>query len=208
MVRRVAYRARALYVTQMLVFLGLVAAIELHVRGSGRWDMSLLTIEPMGGDRVRRNSALRTLVPRHPAHLHRVSRLTPIVLLQFDKGNIRRVLALSALLWVVSGLLIRSPEQPERCRFRAIQPARVPVRFHLGLGVRHETAEHRTAFARDAATIGGRRSCCNCTSSSSWPRLGTQGGHHPDRGRRQGRERCGVRRLVKGRRRCPPRRSR
>ena len=133
MVRRVAYRARALYVTQMLVFLGLVAAIELHLRGSGRWDMSLLSTHPWEGIAYGATLLYEPwylgILPIYILFLL----LTPIVLLQFDKGNVRRVLALSALLWVVSGLLIHLPSNPSGVDFGPYNPLAYQLVFISGL---------------------------------------------------------------------------
>jgi len=133
MVRRVAHRARALYATQMLVFLGLFAAIELHLRGSGRWDMSLLTSDPWEGIAYGATLLYEPwylgILPIYILFLV----LTPIVLLQFDKGNVRRVLALSALLWVVSGLLIHLPSNPSGVDFGPYNPLAYQFVFISGL---------------------------------------------------------------------------
>jgi len=59
--------------------------------------------------------------------------LTPIILLQFDKGNARRVLALSALLWVVSGLLIHLPSNPSGVDFGPYNPLAYQFVFISGL---------------------------------------------------------------------------
>ena len=133
MVRRVAYRARALYGTQMLVFLGLFAAIELHVPGSGRWDMSLLATHPWEGIAYGATLLYEPwylgILPIYILFLV----LTPIVLLQFDKGNVRRVLALSALLWVVSGLVIHLPSNPSGVDFGPYNPLAYQFVFISGL---------------------------------------------------------------------------
>jgi hypothetical protein len=133
MIRRVAYRVRALYLTQMLVFLALVAAIELHVRGSGRWDMSLVDTNPWEG--IAYGAALLYepwylgILPIYMLFLL----LTPIVLMQFEKGNVRRVLALSVLLWVMSGLLIHLPSNPSGVDFGPYNPLAYQLVFISGL---------------------------------------------------------------------------
>jgi hypothetical protein len=133
MVRRVMYRARALYVTQVLVFLGLVAAIELHVRGTARWDMSLLDMNPWKGIAYGATLLYEPwylgILPIYMLFLAS----TPIVLLQFDKGNARRVLALSALLWVVSGLSIHFPSNPSGVDFGPYNPLAYQFVFISGL---------------------------------------------------------------------------
>ena len=135
MVRRVVYRVRALYLTQMLVFLGLVAAIELHVRGSGRWDMSLVEAAPWKG--IAYGAALvyepwyLGILPIYMLFLL----LTPIILLQLDKGNVRRVLALSVLLWMVSGLLIHLPSNPSGIDFGPYNPLAYQLVFVSGLAL-------------------------------------------------------------------------
>ena len=133
MIRRVAHRARALYVTQMVVFLLLVAAIELHVRGAGRWDMSLVDTNPWEGIAYGATLLYEPwylgILPIYILFLV----LTPIILVQFDKGNARRVLALSALLWLVSGLLIHFPSNPSGIDFGPYNPLAYQLVFISGL---------------------------------------------------------------------------
>jgi hypothetical protein len=133
MIRRVTYRARALYVTQMIVFLALVAAIELHVRGSERWEMSLVDTHPWEGMAYGATLLYEPwylgILPIYILFLV----LTPIILLQFDKGNARGVLALSALLWVVSGLLIHLPSNPSGVDLGPYNPLAYQFVFISGL---------------------------------------------------------------------------
>jgi hypothetical protein len=148
MIRRVAYRARALYVTQMVVFMALVAAIELHVRGSGRWDMSLVETNPWEGITY---GATLLYEPWYlgilPIYILFLAS-TPIVLVQFDKGNARRVLALSALVWVASGLLIHLPSNPSGVDLGPYNPLAYQFVFISGLafGTRQLSIE-RLSFA-------------------------------------------------------------
>jgi hypothetical protein len=150
MMRRVATRVRTLYLTQLLVFLALVAAIELHVRGSGRWDMSLVNANPWEG--IAYGAALLYepwylgILPIYMLFLL----VTPIVLLQFDKGNVRRVLALSLLIWVVSGLLIHLPSNPSGIDFGPYNPLAYQLVFISGLafGTRQLSVERLSRVRR------------------------------------------------------------
>ena len=56
--------------------------------------------------------------------------------------------------------------------------------------------------------VVGRGRTHHALRSRARPPVGTEGGHHPDRCRCQGRERRGARRVVQGRDRRPPHRSR
>ena len=117
----------------MFVFLGLIASIELHVRGTGRWDMSLLTTHPWEGIAYGATLLYEPwylgILPIYILFLLS----TPIILVQFDKGNMRRVLALSALLWVVSGLLIHLPSNPSGVDFGPYNPLAYQFVFISGL---------------------------------------------------------------------------
>jgi hypothetical protein len=150
MIRRITYRARALYVTQMIVFLALAAAIELHVRGSERWEMSLVDTHPWEGIAYGATLLYEPwylgILPIYILFLV----LTPIILLQFDKGNARRVLALSALLWVVSGLLIHLPSNPSGVDLGPYNPLAYQFVFISGLafGTRQLSIERLSQLAR------------------------------------------------------------
>jgi hypothetical protein len=156
MIRRVAHRTRALYVTQMLVFLGLVAAIELHVRGTGRWDMRLLNTSPWEGIAYGATLLYEPwylgILPIYMLFLA----LTPVVLLQFDKGNARRVLALSALLWLVSGLMIHFPSNPSGIDFGPYNPLAYQLVFISGLafGAKQLSIERLSPVMRQRLVAG------------------------------------------------------
>jgi hypothetical protein len=76
--------------------------------------------------------------------------VTPIVLLQFDKGNVRRVLALSLLIWVVSGLLIHLPSNPSGIDFGPYNPLAYQLVFISGLafGTRQLSVERLSRVRR------------------------------------------------------------
>ena len=133
MVRRLLRRARALYVTQMVVFLSVVAAIELHLRGAPRWHIDLVDATPLRG------IAFGTTLAYEPEYLGILPMyllfllMTPAVLWQFGKGHVGQVLAFSALLWVLSGLLIRLPADPSGVDFGAFNPIGYQFVFIAGL---------------------------------------------------------------------------
>ena len=133
MVRRVLRRARALYITQMVVLLSVIAGIELHLRGAPRWHFDLVEATPFRG--IAFGAALAYepgylgILPMYLAFLL----LTPAVLWQFSKGHIGHVLAFSALLWILTGLLIRLPENPSGVDFGAFNPISYQFVFIAGL---------------------------------------------------------------------------
>jgi hypothetical protein len=150
MIRRVTHRARTLYVTQMIVFLALVAAIELHVRGAGRWDMSLVSTHPWEGITYGATLLYEPwylgILPIYILFLV----LTPIILVQFDKGNARGVLAVSALIWVLSGLVIHLPSNPSGVNLGPYNPLAYQFVFISGLafGTRQLSIERLSQVMR------------------------------------------------------------
>ena len=133
MVRRVLRRARALYVTQMVVFLMVVAAIELHLRGASRWHIDLVAAEPLKGIAFGATLAYEPeylgILPMYLLFLL----VTPGVLWLFGRGHVGGVLASSALLWIFSGLLIRLPADPSGVDFGAFNPISYQFVFIAGL---------------------------------------------------------------------------
>ncbi len=133
MIRRVLYRARAVYVTQIVVFLVVVAAIEFHLRGAERWNLDLVTAHPWKGIAY---GATLLYQPEYsgilPMYLLFLL-LTPFVLWQFDKGNAGHVLGLSALAWMLSGLLVRVPDDPAGLDLGSFNPIGYQFVFVAGL---------------------------------------------------------------------------
>jgi hypothetical protein len=133
MIRRILRRIRDLYITQMIIFLTLVAAVSLHLSGAGRWHLEVLTGAPWKGlffgSFLLYEPGYLGILPMYCFFLA----LTPIVLWQFQKGNARYVLGISILLWAVSGLLIRLPENPEGVDFGAFNPLGYQLLFIVGL---------------------------------------------------------------------------
>jgi len=150
MVRRVLRRARALYLTQMLMFLLVVGAVELHLRGASRWHLDLFNTAPWKGFAFSATLLYEPdyfgILPMYFLFLL----LTPVVLWQFGIGNARQVLAVSALLWAASGLMIRLPENPEGVDFGAFNPIGYQFLFLVGLafGTGHLSIERLPANAR------------------------------------------------------------
>ena len=133
MVRRVGRRIRDLYVTQMLIFLILVAVLMLHLRGDWRWHLELVSNHPWKG------LAFGSFLLYEPSYLGILPMycffllLTPPVLWLFRKGHARYVVAASALLWMVSGLVIGIPENPSGADFGAFNPLSYQFLFVVGL---------------------------------------------------------------------------
>ena len=133
MVWRILRRARALYLTQMVVLVLVAAAVALHLRGAARWHLDLFGSAPWKG------IALGATLIYEPGYLGILPMylmfllLTPVVLWQFGRGNARPVVALSALLWIVSGLVVRLPENPSGVDFGAFSPLGYQFLFVAGL---------------------------------------------------------------------------
>jgi hypothetical protein len=133
MLRRLLRRTRALYITHMFVFSLVLGAIVLHVRGTDRWHLGLLQTSPWKG------AALGVTLAYEPGYFGILPMyllfvlFTPIALWQFSRGNVWRVLAASALLWLVSGLLIRLPEHAQSVDFGAFNPLAYQFVFLAGL---------------------------------------------------------------------------
>ena len=133
MTGRVWRRIRALYVTQMILLLTLAAALALHLHGVGRWDLAALSDAPWKG------LCLGALLLYEPGYLGILPMycfflaFTPIILWQFQRGNFRYVFGASVLLWVISGLLIQLPDNPEGVTFGSFNPLSYQIVFIVGL---------------------------------------------------------------------------
>ena len=131
--RRVLRRMRAIYFTQILMCVLVVAAVELHLRGAARWQLDLVRDAPWKGIVL---SATLLYEPDHfgllPMYLLFLL-LTPIVLRQFGKGNVAPVLAVSAAIWLASGLMVRLPQHRSGVDFGAFNPIGYQFLFVVGL---------------------------------------------------------------------------
>jgi hypothetical protein len=144
MARRVLRRVRDLYVTQMAVLLVLVAALMIGLSGVGRWHLDLITNSPwrglVFGSFLLYEPGYLGILPMYCFFLL----LTPIVLWQFQRGNLRYVLGGSALLWMTAGLALKAPENPHGVDFGAFNPLSYQFLFVLGLafGTGQVSIEH------------------------------------------------------------------
>jgi len=133
MFRRVLCRMRAIYFTQILMWVVVFAAVELHLRGVARCHLDLLGDAPW---KAVVFSATLLYEPQYfgllPMYLLFLL-LTPIILWQFGKGNVAPVLALSAATWLASGLLVRLPENPNGVDFGGFNPIAYQFLFVVGL---------------------------------------------------------------------------
>ena len=146
---RILRRARALCLTQMVVLVLVAAAVALHLRGADRWHLDLL------GNARWEGIALSATLIDEPGYLGILPMylmfllLTPVVLWQFGRGNIRLVLGVSALV-VVSGLVVRLPGDPSGADLGAFNPFGYQVLFVAGLAFRtgHISIERRRRLCR------------------------------------------------------------
>jgi len=135
MTRRVARRARALYATQILLLLILLAAVTLHLPGVSRWHLGLLGRYPwegaLYGASLMYEPGYLGILPMYCLFLL----LTPVLISQFTRGHVWHVLCASAALWIVSGLVIRLPNDPYGFDFGAFNPFGYQFVFVAGLAL-------------------------------------------------------------------------
>jgi hypothetical protein len=150
MTRRIFRRVRDLYVTQMVIFLVLVVALALHLNGAGRWQLDAVTETPWKGlffgSFLLYEPGYLGILPMYCFFLA----LAPLVLWQFRRGNTRYILAGSIALWILSGLMIELPENPEGVDFGAFNPLGYQVLFIVGLafGTGHLSIERLSPATR------------------------------------------------------------
>jgi hypothetical protein len=150
MVWRVMRRARALYFTQLAVLAAVALAVALHPHHADQYGLALFADAPWTG------ISLGATLIYEPGYLGILPMyllfllLTPVVLWQFGKGNTGYVLGLSALLWVVSGLVIRLPEDASGVDLTAFNPIGYQFLFVVGLafGSGHLSVERLSRPAR------------------------------------------------------------
>src|SRR5262245_22817571 len=117
MIRRVLRRVRTLYVTQMAVFVVLVAALMVGLSGTGQWHLDLISNSPWRG------LAFGSFLLYEPGYLGILPMycffllLTPVVLWLFQGGHSRYVIGASAAVWIAAGLALRAPDNPHGVDF-------------------------------------------------------------------------------------------
>ena len=110
---RILRRVRALYITQIALCVTLVLAVTLDLPGVGRWHLDLLGSDPwkglLFGAAMLYEPGYLGILPMYCLFLL----LTPVLLWHFQKGRLPYVCFLSVLLWIISELMIRLPDNPE-----------------------------------------------------------------------------------------------
>ena len=133
MVRRVLRRMRALYATQVLLVVLMVVAVEVHLRGASRWRLDLFSADPAKGIAFSASLIYEPgylgILPMYIVFLF----LTPLVLWQFDQGNVGPVLGLSSLIWIFSGVLVHLPEDRSGVDLGPFNPLCYQFLFVFGL---------------------------------------------------------------------------
>ena len=133
MAARVLRRARALYVTQVVLYLALAAAVALALPGVDRWGLDLFEHDPL------REAALSFSLLYEPGYLGILPMYclflvaTPALLWQFGRGRAWAVLAGSCAVWLAAGLLVELPSNPDGIDFGAFDPLSYQFLFVLGL---------------------------------------------------------------------------
>ena len=125
-------RFRAVYVTQLVLCAALAAAVALHLRGVERWHVDVFESSPLKGLAYSASLLYEPeylgLLPMYCLFLL----LTPVVIWQLAKGNVRYVLGASVLVWIF-GLAIRLPSNPHGFDLGAFDPLSYQLLFVLGL---------------------------------------------------------------------------
>lgn len=133
MIRRITRRAFALYVTQIVMISILLVAVTVNLRGVGRWHLELLGADPWKGLSLGASLLYEpdylAILPMYVFFLL----LTPLVLWQFGRGHLWPVLGVSAIVWTISGLVVRLPEDLGGVDFGAFNPLGYQFLFVVGL---------------------------------------------------------------------------
>ena len=126
-------RVRAVYLTQLVLCIALAAVVALHVRGVERWHLAVDESSPWRG-LVYSASLLYEptylgILPMYCLFLL----VTPIVVSQLAKGNLRYVLGASVLIWIVGGIAFRLPSDPNGIDLGGFNPLSYQLLFVVGL---------------------------------------------------------------------------
>jgi hypothetical protein len=144
MYQRVLRRIRALYLTQLLLYFTLLAAVIVGFPGVAQWHLDLfgksLSKAVLFGASLLYEPGYLGLLPMYCLFLA----LTPIVLWQLQKGNAGRIVLISVVVWVIGGLAIRLPQDPVGLNFGGFNPLGYQVLFVIGLafGAKRIVFEH------------------------------------------------------------------
>ena len=126
-------RVRAVYLTQLVLCVALAAVVALHVRGVERWHLDVVERSPWKG-LVYSGSLLYEpeylgILPMYCLFLL----VTPIVVWQLAKRNIGYVLGASVLIWIVGGVALRLPSDPNGFDLGGFNPLSYQLLFVVGL---------------------------------------------------------------------------
>jgi hypothetical protein len=144
MYHRVLLRIRALYLTQLLLYFTLLAAVLVGFPGVAEWHLDLfgksLSKAVLFGASLLYEPGYLGLLPMYCLFLA----LTPVVLWQLQKGNAGRIVFISVVVWVIGGLATRLPEDPVGLNFGGFNPLGYQVLFVIGLafGAKKLVFEH------------------------------------------------------------------
>ncbi len=133
MTRSALRRLRAVYLTQLVLCVALVAVVALHVRGVERWHLDVVASSPWKGlvysAALLYEPAYLGILPMYCLFLL----VTPIVVSQLARGNIRYVLGASVLVWIVAGVAFRLPSDPNGVDLGGFNPLSYQLLFVVGL---------------------------------------------------------------------------
>jgi hypothetical protein len=135
MTTRVLLRVRALYATQVLLYVALAVAVALALPGVDRWRLDAFEHHPLRG------AVLGFSLLYEPGYLGILPMYclflvaTPIVLWQFDRGRVWPVLAGSCAVWLAAGLLVELPSDADGIDFGAFDPLSYQFLFVVGLAL-------------------------------------------------------------------------
>ncbi len=128
-------RARAIYVTQIILCVMLAAAVALHVRGVERWSLDMFESSAWKGLFASASLLYEPeylgILPMYCLFLV----LTPVLIWQLAKGRVRYVLAASILVWVAASLLVRLPDDPNGVNLGGFNPLSYQLLFVVGLAI-------------------------------------------------------------------------
>jgi hypothetical protein len=131
--RRVWRRLRAIYLTHLALYVAILVMVALHVPGSSTWHFDLFSKDPWKalwlGVSLLHEPKLLAILPMYCLFLA----LTPFLLRELHMGNVRWVLSGSVALWVVAGLFIQLPVDPDGICFGVFNPLSYQLLFVFGL---------------------------------------------------------------------------
>jgi hypothetical protein len=133
MTHRVGRRFRVIYLTHIALYCIILVMVVLRMPGSSTWHLSLFSEHPWKalwlGVSLLHEPNFLAILPMYCFFLA----LMPLLLSALRMGNVRWVLSGSVVLWVVSGLAIRFPVDPQGFCFGGFNPLSYQLLFIFGL---------------------------------------------------------------------------